>query len=467
MSISFISHGAAMEVTGSKHVFTVNGRDTLIDCGMFQGRREESYQRNRKLPFDPAGLSDVVLSHGHFDHCGNLPSLIMGGYEGNIYSTPATRDIANLIMMDSAHIMSKDYEWLRKKESGKKAYPPIYDSRAVLSTLSHFVGINYHRPFRLESGLRCQFFDAGHILGSSIVILEDSESGCRVAFTGDLGRPGMPILRDPEDLPPVDYMFCDSTYGNRLHDSIDDARRQLGQVIRETVDGGGNVVIPSFAVGRTQELIYFLHLLKDAEEIPADLDIFVDSPMAISATSIFRVHQECYEEKVHEAFLKHHKNPFGFEGLRYVSDVSESKSINERKRPCIIISSSGMCEAGRILHHLKNNIGNPRNTVLVVGFMAANTLGRAIAERRSEVSIFGNKHRLRARVKILNTFSAHADYQDIAGYVGRMDLQRLREVFLVHGEEDAISHLSGVLREAGVAKVTGVEPGRRYDLSLG
>ncbi len=463
MAISFVSHGAALEVTGSKHMFTVDGRQTLVDCGMFQGRREETDRRNRELPFDPKQISDTILSHGHFDHCGNLPSLLKGGYEGNIYSTPATRDIANLIMLDSAHIMSKDYEWLSRKEPGKKAYPPIYSARDAVETVGHFITVNYRRRFPLASGLQCEFYDAGHILGSSVVVLEDPKSGCRVAFTGDLGRPGMPILRDPEALPPIDYLICDSTYGNRLHDPIEDAQRQLGEVIRETVDKGGRVIIPSFAVGRTQELVYFLHLLRDADAIP-ELPVYVDSPMAVNATGIFKLHQECYEEKVHQAFLDHHKNPFGFEKLHYVTDVSQSKQINERKEPCIIISSSGMCEAGRILHHLKNNVGDSRNTILVVGYMAANTLGRAIADRRPEVSIFGNKFPLRARVKILNTFSAHADYRDLAAYVGGLDPNRLKEVFLVHGEEDAVANLAQVLKAAGVRKATPVEPGKEYEL---
>ncbi len=463
MAISFVSHGAALEVTGSKHMFTVDGRQTLVDCGMFQGRREETDRRNRELPFDPKQISDTILSHGHFDHCGNLPSLLKGGDEGNIYSTPATRDIANLIMLDSDHIMSKDYEWLSRKEPGKKAYPPIYSARDAVETVGHFITVNYRRRFPLASGLQCEFYDAGHILGSSVVVLEDPKSGCRVAFTGDLGRPGMPILRDPEALPPIDYLICDSTYGNRLHDPIEDAQRQLGEVIRETVDKGGRVIIPSFAVGRTQELVYFLHLLRDADAIP-ELPVYVDSPMAVNATGIFKLHQECYEEKVHQAFLDHHKNPFGFEKLHYVTDVSQSKQINERKEPCIIISSSGMCEAGRILHHLKNNVGDSRNTILVVGYMAANTLGRAIADRRPEVSIFGNKFPLRARVKILNTFSAHADYRDLAAYVGGLDPNRLKEVFLVHGEEDAVANLAQVLKAAGVRKATPVEPGKEYEL---
>ena len=460
MTIAFQSYGAAREVTGSKHLFEIDGQRILIDCGMFQGRRDESYQKNRDLPFDPAALNAVVLSHGHFDHCGNLPSLVKGGYQGNIYSTPATRDIANLIMMDSAHIMDKDADWLRRKKPGKKVYEPIYDEQDVVQVMQSFVTLNYRRPFPLGGNVTCEFFDAGHILGSSMVVLtvkNPTGDETRIGFTGDMGRPGMPILRDPEMMPPLDYLLCEGTYGNRLHDPIEDAKRQMAEVIRDTAQKGGRIIIPSFAVGRTQELVYFLHLLKDEDKIP-DLDIYVDSPMAVNATSIFRVHQECYDEDVQKAFIDHHKNPFGFEGLHYVSDVSESKAINQRSGPCIIISSSGMCEAGRILHHLKNNISDPRNTVLVVGFMAANTLGRAIAERQSEVKIFGTPYPLRARVKILNTFSAHADYQDIVGYVKQLDLQRLRSVQLVHGELDALSSLQGKLLDAGVKKVNIPEP---------
>ncbi|MFW6414194.1 MAG: MBL fold metallo-hydrolase RNA specificity domain-containing protein [Verrucomicrobiota bacterium] len=463
MNYSFQPFGATSEVTGSKHLFNVGGKYLLLDCGMFQGHREETYWRNATLPFDAKAVDAVILGHGHFDHCGNLPNLVKSGFAGNIYSTPATRDIANLILMDSAHIMAKDYEWLQKKRPNAKAYQPIYEERDVLQTINHFVTFNYGRKFMTEVGLSATFYDAGHILGSSVVVLEppEGEDGPRVAFTGDLGRPGMPILRDPDKLPPLDYLICEGTYGNRLHEPIEDAQAQLGQVIRETASKGGKIIIPSFAVGRTQELIYFLHLLKDAEEIP-DLDIYVDSPMAVNATSIFKVHQECYDEETHRAFLEHHRNPFGFEGLHYVSDVSESKLLNDRPDPCIIISASGMCEAGRILHHLKNNVTDPRNTILIVGFMARDTLGRQLADKQSEVSIFGEKYPLKARVKILNTFSAHADYNDIKNYVADLDLERLKAVHLVHGESDALDNLRNELLSIGVDKVEIAEEGKSY-----
>ena len=466
MNATFQSLGGAREVTGSKHLLTVNRRQLLLDCGMFQGKRKDTDEKNRKLPFPAADLAAVVLSHGHFDHCGNLPTLVLNGYRGNIYATGASRDIANLILMDSAHLMAKDYEWLCKKDPAKCAFKPLFVERDVLKAMDHFVTLSYHRTFSLPGDVECAFSNSGHILGSSVVTLQyDAGNGSRaLAFTGDLGRPNMPLLPAPDPLPDVDYLVCEGTYGNRLHEPIEDAQRQLGEVIRETAARGGKIIIPSFAVGRTQELIFFLHLLKDAKAIP-DLDIFVDSPMAINATGIFQLHPECYGEQVRQAFTDHHQNPFGFAGLHYITDVEESKRLNDRPGPHIIISSSGMCEGGRILHHLKNNITDPRNTILIVGFMAENTLGRAVADRKPMVKIFGNPYPLRARVKILNTFSGHADYADIKSYISRMNLDRLRCVYLVHGEQDALTNLRKLLLEIGVRAVEIAEPGRNYDLA--
>ena len=467
MAITYTCFGAAQEVTGSKHLFQANGNSILFDCGAFQGRRRESQERNLKLPFDGKTIDDVVLSHAHFDHCGNLPTLVKTGYTGNIYSTPATRDLANLVLMDSAHLQSKDAEYIRRNHPGQEPVEPLYETRDVLKAMDQFVTVSYGRPIHLSGGVTARFLNAGHILGAAMTHItlpaQNGQRGMEVLYTGDLGRSGMPIINNPDTMPDVDYIICEGTYGNRLHDPIDDALKQLAEVITATFARGGKVIIPAFAVERTQELIYFLHLLRDANKIP-EADIFVDSPMAVNATSIFRVHPECYNERVFKQFLDHHENPFGFEKVHYVTDVSQSKLLNDRTMPCIIISSSGMCEGGRVLHHLKNNITNAANTVLIVGFMAEGTLGRRIADRVPQVNIFGVPYPLRSRVKILNTFSGHADYEDTLGYLRAVNKQRLKKIFLVHGETSALDNLKQLLEAQGYPDVHIPREGERIQL---
>jgi len=411
----------------------------------------------------------VVLTHAHYDHCGLMPLLPKKGFEGNIFTTPASRDLASLIMMDAAHIQAKDIEYLKRKAMKKKIpfdKKPLYTERDVLSCLDQFVTVSYHRRFLVADGIEAMFYDAGHILGSSLVVftLRNNGSECAVAFSGDLGRKNLPILRDPEKIPDVDYLVIESTYGNRLHEPVEQAEAELAEVINSTVSRGGKVIIPAFAVERTQELVYILHILTDRGLIPK-VPIFVDSPMATNATSIFRVHQECYDNETRQAFLDHHKNPFGFSELTYVTATEESKKLNSLAEPAIIISASGMCESGRILHHLANNIEDPRATVLIVGFMAQNTLGRKIVEKQPEVRIFGDLYTLRAQVEVLNTFSAHADYRDICSYIENLDKKRLKKVFLVHGEPDAQAHLSTMLGNMGY-DITIVKYGESYLLDM-
>ena len=453
MEVELFSWGGAGEVTGSKHFIRINGQLIQIDCGAFQGRRSEADEKNRTWSFNAEEVHDVVLTHAHFDHSGLLPLLPKKGFQGNIYTTPASRDLASLILMDSAHLQARDIEYLRKKAK-KKGAPlnrePLYNERDVADVLTRFVTLSYHRSISLGEGLRCEFYDAGHILGSSVTVVTVSQNGksLSIGFSGDLGRKNLPILRDPEPIPPVDYLIMESTYGNRLHDPIEDAAQKLAEVINRTIDRRGKIIIPAFAVERTQELVYFIHLISDEGLIPK-VPVYVDSPMATNATSIFRVHQECYDEETRQAFLDHHQNPFGFNELNYVSSTEESKRLNTLKEPAIIISASGMCESGRILHHLKNNIENPANTILIVGFMAQNTLGRKIVERQSEVKIFGDVYKLRAEVAILNAFSAHADYAEILEYINQLDRSKLKGIFLVHGEPEAQEHLKGLLEEQG------------------
>lgn len=457
--IRITAHGAAEEVTGSKHLLETGTERYLIDCGVFQGRRAEAHRKNGVFPFEPRSLTGAVNTHGHLDHCGNYPFLVAKGYSGPILATHATRDLAGLVLEDSARIQAADARFLEKElrrhpDPQRQAFPPLYDSEDVARAMAQYIGIGYRKPFALGPGVSAALYDAGHILGSASVRFEIEHSGgvMAVGFTGDLGRPGMPIIRDPELLPPVDFLVSESTYGDRLHDPMTEAADELAAAVNQTVERGGRIIIPAFAVERTQELIYHLHNLFHAQKIPA-IPVYVDSPMAVSATGIFRTHSECYDQETIEQFLDNQESPFAFDTLNYVRRREDSQKLNDKAEPCIIISSSGMCEAGRVLHHLVHGIGNPRNTILIVGFQAANTLGRALVEGRPEVRIFGLPHQVRAEVKALNAFSAHADYQELGAYIERLDRSRLRQLFLVHGEPAAQAHLAAYLTQRIGVKV--------------
>ena len=469
MQAELFSYGATEEVTGSKHFLQIGDQQIMVDCGAFQGKRKEAEEKNRNWPFDAAKITGAILTHAHFDHSGLIPVLIKKGFNANIYTTPASRDLASLIMMDSAHIQAKDIEYLKKKAAKRGETfdkEPLYVESDVVDALQYFITISYHRPFYIADGVRATFYDAGHILGSAITLLEIKRNGqeMRIGFSGDLGRKNLPILRDPEIIPDVDYLVMESTYGHRLHDPIDRVMDKLADVVNRTVRRRGKIIIPAFAVERTQELVYYLHLLRQQNRIPK-IPVYVDSPMAVNATAIFKVHQECYDQETRHAFLENHQNPFGFDDLHYVTSVEDSKRLNDLKEPAIIISSSGMCEAGRILHHLAHNIENPNNTIMIVGFMAQNTLGRKIKEEQPEVKILGDMYRLKAEVVTMNAFSAHADYNDILDYVSHLNFKRLKRIFLVHGEPDAQANLKKLLEERNY-KVTIVKYGEHYTLQV-
>lgn len=464
--ITVTAHGAAQEVTGSKHLLDTGAHRILVDCGVFQGRREESREKNEKFPFDPASIDVCVNTHGHLDHCGNYPLLVRRGFGGEILSTAATRDVAKLVMSDSARIQEADAAFVEKRQRkfprpNRKAQPPLYGTIDADAAAARYVEVDYDAPRPLVPGVTVTLRDAGHILGSSIVVFDVAGEGgpLKVAFTGDLGRAGMPILRDPAELGAVDYLVCESTYGNRRHDDFAFAEEELAEIVRDTAAKGGRVIIPAFAIGRTQELVYNLHRLYSAGRIPK-IPVFVDSPMAISATEIFGKHPECYDEETIAEFLAKGESPFAFDALELTRSVEQSKRINNQRMPCVVISASGMCEAGRILHHLLIGVGDHRNTILIVGFMAQNTLGRALADKKSVVRIFGEEHPVKARVKILNAFSAHADYLEIGRWVQRLDRSRLKAVFLVHGEKSAEEAMKTHLLSLGVPRVEILEAGK-------
>jgi metallo-beta-lactamase family protein len=444
--------GAARTVTGSMHLVEAAGRRVLLDCGLFQGRRAEARKRNTDFPFKPATIDAVVLSHAHTDHCGNLPNLVRQGFSGPIYCTPATRDLTAIMLADSAKIQEEDASYLnRKRPHGEPPVEPLYTRRDAHRTVRVCQAVPYDRPVDLFRGVQLRLVDAGHLLGSAMVSLTiDAGKELRLTFTGDLGRRGTPILRDPDPVPPADLLISESTYGGRIHEPVDLLADSLGEVVRRVAGRGGKLLVPAFSLGRTQTLVYFLHRLMNEGRLPA-LAIFVDSPLASEATEVFRLHPECFDEET-ALLLEDDPDIFGEKRIRYVRAVEESKKLNDLRDPCVIIAASGMCEAGRILHHLKHNIEDERNAVLIVGYQAPETLGKRLVEGRPEVRILDRYYKLRAEVVVMNGFSAHADRQDLLDYLGPLSGQ-VRAVRLVHGEPEQSEALAESLRGRGFADV--------------
>ncbi len=438
MKITF--HGAARTVTGSQHLVEVNGQRLLLDCGLYQGSRRESFERNRNLPFEAESINAMVLSHAHIDHSGNIPNLVKMGFRGDIVCTFATRDLCSTMLLDSAHIQEKDAEFVNKKRAqrGEPPIEPLYKTEDAVSCLESFNAIGYHRQREILPGIHVTFLDAGHMLGSAIVVLdiEDHDAGrdVRLVFSGDLGRAGIPIIRDPETVDHADILILESTYGNRLHEPYEDSEKRLEAIVENTYKRGGAIVIPSFAVGRTQQLVYTLHKLMVRRDIP-QIPVFVDSPLAINATSVYRLHPEAYDSEIRQ-FMLAEGDPFGFDMLQYTRSVEQSKELNFRRDPFIVISASGMAETGRILHHLRNRIGDPKNTVLIVGWQAPDTLGRRLVEHQPVVKIFGEEYEVHAQIEVLNGFSGHADCHELTDWAKAIT-KRPRQTFLVHGEPDA------------------------------
>ena len=491
--MKLISHGAAREVTGSCHELRIGRKRILLDCGLFQGSRKASTGKNATFAFDPASDIDaVILTHAHMDHVGRIPVLYKRGYRGSVFCTYATKDLAPVMLQDGGYLQEKDEEYFRKHcaETMIACDGPLYTQQDAIDCSEIFVGVNYGEWFEVLPGIKAQFLDAGHVLGAAMVAIEvdelrhaesldaardkrsrstsqgsemsaleskrdastalpfDATQGrsaqhdvrpFRLGFSGDLGRATLPIIRDPAPMPPVDVLICESTYGNRLHEDVAAAKHQLAEAINRTAERGGKVLIPAFSLERTQEILYELHLLWDAKEIPA-IPIIIDSPLASRVTEIFMKHPECYDRLMYKEFLSRAHNPFQFSLVRYTTSVEESKALNTVPGPMIIMAGSGMCEGGRIRHHLTNYIEDPKSTVLAVGYMAENTLGRRLIEKSiTSVRIFDREYRKRAETVYINAYSGHADMRDLDAYI--TSIEGVRKVFLVHGEEQGMMAL--------------------------
>lgn len=452
MLLSF--HGAAQTVTGSQHLLEINGARLLLDCGLYQGRREESYRRNREFRYDPRSVPAVIVSHAHIDHSGNLPNLVQQGFCGAIYATSATADLTDIMLRDSGHIQESDADFVNTHlREGESPVRPIYTMADAEQVAGYFHSVEYGQPFQPIQGVSVRLLEAGHILGSAGVLLEMKEQGrsIRLWFSGDIGRFKLPLLRDPVLPEPVDYLIMECTYGDLLHNDPEEAYDALRRIVSSTIARGGKVIIPSFVVGRTQELVFDLYRMIAEGQIEP-VPVYVDSPLAVNTTDVFRRHPECLDQETRE-FVRENRHPaLEFEGLIYVRTVEESKALNDRHEPMIILAASGMAETGRILHHLKNNISDPRNTVLIVSWQAPDTLGRRLADGEKRVRIFGEPYEVRAEVVTIPGLSAHAGQDLLVNYAASVK-KYAKKIFLVHGEQQSAETLEGKLRDESVHDV--------------
>ncbi|HEU5169603.1 MAG TPA: MBL fold metallo-hydrolase [Gemmatimonadales bacterium] len=455
-------HGAAGEVTGSMHLVEAAGARVLLDAGLFQGRRLEAHARNIDSGVDPRRIDAVVLSHAHIDHAGRLPLLVRRGFHGPIYATPATRDLSAVMLADAAHIQQKDAEFLLRRGKAGPASEPLYSLADAVAVQDLMVGLPYRRMLHLRKHLALEFTDAGHILGSASVDLRVSEpSPHRLVFSGDIGRSGLPIIRDPQPPEgPVDTLIIESTYADRDHEPVADSERRLGELVRTVAARGGKVLVPAFALGRAQEIVYALHQLWRAGSIP-EIPIYIDSPLAIDVTAVFRLHPEIFDRR--ERMVEHGATLFDFPLVRYVREVADSKTLNTLPGPAVIIAASGMAESGRILHHLASHIGDHRNCVLFAGFQAEHTLGRRLQEGRELVRILGEEYARRAEVVTIAGYSAHADRAGLRSWVRRLG-GPVRRAFVVHGEAPALAAMAEILREEGVGEVVVPEHGESFEV---
>ncbi len=463
MNLTFL--GAAQTTTGSMHLVEANGKRILLDCGLFQGNRKEAFEKNRQMPVDPATLDAVVLSHAHIDHCGNLPTLARHGFRGKVYCTPATRDLCDIMLRDSAYLQMRDLEIVNKKRAlqGKNPFEPLYEQQDVDAILSRFETEPLKRQADLGSGISLVFHNAGHILGSALVQLDVKESGARsrrLLFSGDLGQTSQPILLDHDYPQGADVLLIESTYADRDHPSDEDVKGRLKGFIDDIHQLKSKLVIPAFSVGRTQQVLYYFSQLVEAGRMPPTT-VYVDSPLSLKATQVYNKHRECYDDEASD-LLRHGIDPMKFAGLRFIETPDQSKALNDLPGPMVIIAASGMCEGGRVLHHLQRTVGDPRNIILIVGFQAENTLGRRIVERTSPLRILGDEFELRARVHTINALSAHADRRGLMRWFDGVK-GNVSRVFAVHGDPEKVAAMTALVRQHGVENAVAPVPGQTFE----
>jgi metallo-beta-lactamase family protein len=465
MKIKFL--GAAREVTGSKHLITTkNGKKIILDCGMFQGKGLETDKMNRNLGFDPGEIDHIILTHAHIDHSGLIPYMYKKGFRGSVVCTSATRDLCSIMLADSGHIQEHDAYYFNKKQE-KKGLPliePIYTRMDAVRCMSLFIGVSYDRKFRIDDNIRVKFTHTGHMLGGGVANIEITEGDKvhKLAYTGDIGRPVNRILITPKPFPQADILITESTYGDRLHEDRADAEKELLRIIRYTcVEKKGKLIIPAFSIGRTQDIVYTLNNFYNEEKLPR-INIYVDSPLAINATDIFRLHPECFNKEIIE-LMETDPDPFGFNSLYYVKKAEESKKLNDMKEPMIIISASGMMEAGRVKHHLANNISDPANTVLAVGYCEPRTLGARLLRGEKEISIHGNHYYVQADIERIDSYSGHGDYKEMADFLSCQDPSKLKQTFLVHGEIEVEEKYRSYLEGRGFSNISIPAQGDEYE----
>ncbi|HSV26803.1 MAG TPA: MBL fold metallo-hydrolase [Sedimentisphaerales bacterium] len=465
MKLTF--HGAAGEVTGSSHIISVNGKNVMLDCGLYQGKRKEAFEKNRQFPFEPSDIDAVVLSHAHMDHSGNLPTLVRKGFAGKIWCTDATAELCGIMFRDCAHIQELDVAYVNKKRArqGKNLFEPLYTRADAEMAAGRLESVKYDQKFSPVDGMEVSFFDAGHILGSALTAIDVSCNSRkrRLMYTGDIGRYDIPILRDPVPVKNIDYLITESTYGDRVHPVVGDVKRHLQHIVNKICETKGKLIIPAFSIGRTQLLVYMLNRLYVEGKI-CPLPVYVDSPLSSAATEIYARYKEYLDEDAF-GFTLNGSRPFSFNTLRYTQSVDESKMLNTLDGPMIIISASGMMEAGRVLHHIKNNIGDSRNIILVVGYQAANTLGRKIVDREPVVKIFGEEHELKVQVEQMAALSAHGDSVEMLKYFDKCGLKSMKRAFCVHGEGKALTEWAAALKTAGISDAVVPAAGESYEIA--